>query len=647
MKLNTKLQHWLTSATAGLALIASASVGLAQNTNPTNTFDTSSSTTSLVSWWGIATMAWDGTRDAASDPASGSARYTTPFVGAAGEQFMTFFTIANRWGWDFGTILDATTYTNLSFDIKVDPSSGQRKNNNDYGNLEIGLCTGSGPGTTYVGNGGIPLSAATGWQHISYPLTPTLVNIGQVSGFYLKMWSNGDHTNTLVFNIDNFEITKPTVPIVIPPPTLSLEKATPGLQLISTAAGGANARQSIHPATAGYSWMNSPTPTTYAVTIKQYPPYAAYPNFQTHMFFEPAGSQQWGPGDASGDWNSTNLIFVQIADNADGSAYARFMYKTNFGGGWGGQVFGSNTIATVGSTTILGTWSLTFSQNTNVTLTSPDGSSTNFVFPAESAAYFADPNGLYAYIGIQPNSAGNVGQYSVLSEVKITGAVNGAGTPSPNIVDTFAAAPLNTNTWGTAASDAAGILVADPDTLYWLLWTVPDSGFALQYEANATAPASAWGDPQNLMANVMLLGTQKRVAVPKSLSPTDQLYFQLVKRVATKLQVLLPGETNAPGTLTGKVGTPDPVSLGGTFPTITVHAVDATWHIVPGVSDALSFSSTDPTPAVFSPATPSLVNGTATTVVMFGAEGSWTITATDTTKPTISAGTSSSVTVGP
>ena len=164
------MQQRILSALVGLALAGSATLGLAQGTNPTNTFDTAASTTSFVSWWGgggiSAAMSWDDTRDAGNDPNSGSVRYVFPAVGAAGEQFMTFFTIANRWGWDFGYVLDATTYTNLSFDIKVDPSSGQRHNYNDYGNLEIGLTTGTSPGTTLVGNGGIPLAASSSWQHI-------------------------------------------------------------------------------------------------------------------------------------------------------------------------------------------------------------------------------------------------------------------------------------------------------------------------------------------------------------------------------------------------------------------------------------------------------------------------------------------------
>jgi hypothetical protein len=142
MKTMQKLHHTIALGTIALGLSLSLSVGQAQNTNPTNTFDTSASLTSMVVWWGPPnpTIAWDSTLDAANDSGSGSARYTENFTPAINEQFMTHFTIANRWGWDNGYTLDATTYTNLSYDIKVDPSSYPNVNNN-YGNLVVGLTT--------------------------------------------------------------------------------------------------------------------------------------------------------------------------------------------------------------------------------------------------------------------------------------------------------------------------------------------------------------------------------------------------------------------------------------------------------------------------------------------------------------------------
>ena len=45
-----------------------------------------------------------------------------------------------------------------------------------------------------------------------------------------------------------------------------------------------------------------------------------------------------------------------------------------------------------------------------------------------------------------------------------------------------------------------------------------------------------------------------------------------------KLQILLPGETAAPGTATGKTGTPSAQTAGGAF-NVTVNAVDANWNL--------------------------------------------------------------------
>ena len=47
----------------------------------------------------------------------------------------------------------------------------------------------------------------------------------------------------------------------------------------------------------------------------------------------------------------------------------------------------------------------------------------------------------------------------------------------------------------------------------------------------------------------------------------------------TRLQVLLPGETEAPGTITGKLGTPEYQTVGVPF-TIMVRACDDEWYTV-------------------------------------------------------------------
>src|SRR5204863_4610865 len=48
----------------------------------------------------------------------------------------------------------------------------------------------------------------------------------------------------------------------------------------------------------------------------------------------------------------------------------------------------------------------------------------------------------------------------------------------------------------------------------------------------------------------------------------------------TKLQLLVPGESAAPGTATGKTGTSTARTAGTAF-NVTVNAVDANWNVVP------------------------------------------------------------------
>src|SRR5207245_144007 len=94
----------------------------------------------------------------------------------------------------------------------------------------------------------------------------------------------------------------------------------------------------------------------------------------------------------------------------------------------------------------------------------------------------------------------------------------------------------------------------------------------------------------------------------------------------TKLQLLAPGETAAPGTASGKTGTPTAQSAGGTF-NVTVNAVDANWNIVSSVSDLVGLTSTDPNASL--PSNTTLTAGTQTLSVTLKSAGSATLTASD------------------
>ena len=97
-----------------------------------------------------------------------------------------------------------------------------------------------------------------------------------------------------------------------------------------------------------------------------------------------------------------------------------------------------------------------------------------------------------------------------------------------------------------------------------------------------------------------------------------------------KVQLLVPGETAAPGSSIGKTGTPITQTAGTAF-TVIAHGVDANWNIVPsanGASYSMQVTSTD-TNASVSPSSADLASGTTTLNVTFKTAGAATLTLTD------------------
>ncbi|HEY7824597.1 MAG TPA: hypothetical protein VIG24_17275, partial [Acidimicrobiia bacterium] len=130
---------------------------------------------------------------------------------------------------------------------------------------------------------------------------------------------------------------------------------------------------------------------------------------------------------------------------------------------------------------------------------------------------------------------------------------------------------------------------------------------------------------------------------PTSLTGTSAS-FSTQAGAATKLQVLLPGETAAPGSVTGKTGTPTD-DVAGSGITATVNAVDAYWNVVNDQTQTIAITSSDG--AATLPANAQLVSGTKDFSVMLKTAGSQTITATVASGTSLTAGTSASVTVNP
>ena len=109
-----------------------------------------------------------------------------------------------------------------------------------------------------------------------------------------------------------------------------------------------------------------------------------------------------------------------------------------------------------------------------------------------------------------------------------------------------------------------------------------------------------------------------------------------------KLQLLMPGETAAPGTTTGKTGAPTARTAGTQF-TVTVNGVDANWNVVNAATDVVHIASSDVNATL--PANNTLSSGTRTFNVTLNTAGSATVTASDVTTPAVTPNTTPSVSV--
>src|SRR5262249_45476465 len=110
----------------------------------------------------------------------------------------------------------------------------------------------------------------------------------------------------------------------------------------------------------------------------------------------------------------------------------------------------------------------------------------------------------------------------------------------------------------------------------------------------------------------------------------------------TQLQLLVPGETAAPGTANGKTGTPSAQIVGTGFG-VTVNAVDSYWNLVGTVTDTVTLSSTDSSATL--PAAVALAAGTKNLTVYFNASGNFTLTASDLSNGSKSPSTSPAIAV--
>lgn len=489
------------------ARLGSASVACAQDLI-VNTFDTGISGIDWENFRSYAyghTEAWDPSQDAGGNPNSGSMYLTVNWPTNTDP----------NWNQNWNDVqiafytgpFSSANYITYGLDIKVDVAHSSTALDGTYGAVELIV---NNPWTTVVG--WAPLVATNGWQHIQgfFSGIPSGTYSEAVLGFISD--SGSTLTNTVAYWIDNIIFTAPPS-VNTNRPTLSVATAPPaGLTCICSQPGGTYQRQMIATVKNGYSWNTATAlsnSTTYSMNIAAFAG-SHSPGFASQMFLIPQAGMIGSPIDDSIDWDSADVVDLYVGENADKTATGTFQYKVNQSSSWNASLVVSKDCA-LGP---LGTWSLTFHNNTNVTLTAPDNTSTNFTIPASDASLFQDP--LFYYVGDQPNNNAYIGQSSTFSRVKVTGAANSidddfvsAGTPGQPYV-------LDATTWTKNTADPAGVFITAPDAKYWVTWPTPDGGFTNLYATdNLTKKlgSSQWLSLPAASTGWILIGGDERLSV--------------------------------------------------------------------------------------------------------------------------------------
>jgi hypothetical protein len=682
-----KLQRWIPSALIGLALSTSVSFGLPVIT--VSTFDTSAPVDNNIwDWYGGSSHNFDAAVDHTGN-GGGSLHISQPSAGGDDTIIVPETLTGGAWWWS--QTFDLTLYTNVSCWFKWDTTSSMpisTFNTEGTGGFSIWVNDSTGFGDSgrhALPYAQIPNAASNGWVHLNFPLVNTIPNIGSIVAVEYMDWKPAPWSGTVKFWIDDVTFVPGTLDVVPPPIVSPLVKATQGLNVFASTSGNAgfDRQEGELMQTTGLGWIGHATtgnPVSYSFTIADFPTDPATYGCESYLFLSPNPVAN----DGAPDWNETNCVIAFIQLGADG-AIMHLQYKVNedhqqamytgvnetrveagitnhyyysspVGSQPGGPIIvpigpnehnitnESGNLGSVTNPTALGTWTIRFTSSTNVTLVAPGGNTTSYVIPAYKIGYLTEgASGLNVYLGMQANVLPALNKAVVYSHFSITGS----GTPfnenflTDTVLDT-------TNVWRTTvASGAPGVLIVPAGSAYWMSWTLPDGGFSSQASASVAAAPAGWTSPAGV--KIPMNGIRSQLIAASDLPAGNDAFLRLIKRVFTKLQILLPGMTAAPNTGNGYTGTPtaQQADPDGSFPfSVIVNGVDDAWNVVNGPTDTIHLASTDVANFLVTdiPADLALSGGTVTFTVVFLANGSSTITASDLTDGSKTSATSPTVT---
>lgn len=416
-----------------------------------------------------------------------------------------------NFGWDINSIATTGENTNtvlrdytLKFDIKVEGDGISNLGgfvgpivylygHAAAGGYSSGQYYGNGAQTN-INAGWFP-AAGSGWVQVEMPLgtfgtanAAALNTTSAAFSFGIGAYMAGlTSINRQEIHIANVQLVMDTNPPPIPPPTMNIVKAEPGLRIFARNFAAPWNQEGFGTVNLNQSWIGAATPAnpvSYAVAIANFDTvnnYALYAQFV----------QNGNPGDPFGVYNGANAFVWTIQKGGDGLFFTRIDWKTN------APAAGQNNVALpVTPTTSAdgrGTWTLTFTNDTDGTVTAPDGTSAAFTLPNDPAWAAAFANPVVIDFGTAPNNTAGYGQWIEISRVAISNVV--AGTQYDDFTQ---AEVLNTSLWNTAFSidnNPPSVVLVTTNTPLWVNWTIPDDQFGLGTKADLGNANIPWYTP--------------------------------------------------------------------------------------------------------------------------------------------------------
>jgi hypothetical protein len=413
------------------------------------------------------------------------------------------------------TNLSLRSYT-LNFDMAV--SGGTSINGiGGYVAPQVGifggdngaLYNGSQGGVTNIGAGAFPV-VGTGYQHFSVPLitfiasagdsllVPTNTPLSFYMGFYLAGHS---YAGDVEIDLANISITMSNPPPPPPPIMTVVPASQPGLRVFAQASDFPYNQEGFGTVDPNQSWVGVATPAnpvSYSVTFADFDTVNGYTCFVQFV-------QNGNPGDPFGVYNSQNALVWSITHPAPGGVFTTAVnWKTNAPAS--GQPNNALSLTT-GSTNGRGTWTLTFTNDTDGTVTAPDGSSGSFSLDPTVTPNFANP--CIIDFGSCPNwNTAGYGQWITYSKIAISNVVDGT-----EFDDFTQDASLNTSLWNPQFSynnPPYGVVQVPPGNNYWVYWSLPADGFGVATKASLNGGTNVWFSP-NYYGNGLFTNTPPTV----------------------------------------------------------------------------------------------------------------------------------------